>query len=879
MKSQYTLPLDDQDATLELVGGKGASLARLVRAGLPVPSGFHVTTEAYRLYVDTNALQSAIMAALEAIDLSNPLTLQTASQTIHDLFMRGEIPKTLAETIVAGYAHLPGDSPAVAVRSSATAEDLPEASFAGQQESYLNIVGADAVLEATRKCWASLWTARAIGYRARQEIDSQGVALAVVVQLLVPAEAAGIMFTANPLNGQRGETVINAAWGLGEAIVGGQVTPDTFTVEKSSGAVISREVASKLIQTAPTDSGVEQLPVPEYLQNLPTLSDTQAMDLARYGAQIEKIYGMPMDIEWTWTSPSPPTPLPQGEGGFAIVQARPITALPEPPIEWALPDSKGTYMRGSVVDLMPAPLSPLFVTLGIETLKEQMKPLGKRLTRIEPNMADDYFTAINHYAYMNARIPAKTWKWILFGLLPSYPRIFRTMVPLWRDELHPNYQAFAAGLRDWSPGEMTAVELWRGAQEILDAAMYYVCGLMFATMGASAGSEMMLTKVYEKVARQEGDPPGTALLMGWDNIPVRAEKSLYDLAMWVREHDELAKHVLETSTLELAERLSSSPLSPLPVGKEMGMREWDELVSRFQAHLDLFGHMVFQLDFAEDLPRDHPGPMLETIKMYLRGEGVNPHERQRASEELRIQTAEMMLTRLKGFKRWAFTKALKWGQSMAEVREDALADIGLGYPMLRALLLELGERFVEIGVIEQSGDIFLLEKDEIEALVRGDRRQLAALVSERKALLQRLKLETAPPMMPVKERIMGIKTDVFVPHAAEAQAGNTLKGVAASAGTVTAPACVLHGPEDFAQMRPGDILVTNTTTPAWTPLFSLAAAVVTDIGGPLSHGSIVAREFGIPAVMGTGVATKRIQSGQIITVDGNQGSVKLHNGE
>jgi len=261
--------------------------------------------------------------------------------------------------------------------------------------------------------------------------------------------------------------------------------------------------------------------------------------------------------------------------------------------------------------------------------------------------------------------------------------------------------------------------------------------------------------------------------------------------------------------------------------------------------------------------------------MYLRGEGVNPHERQQANQARRIQTGETALGRLKGLRRWAFKLALKAGQSMAEIREDALAEIGLGYPILRAMLRELGERFAQAGIIEQADDIFWLEKEEVTAMVAAGDGYLAERVAERKASWQRFKAATPPPMLPMKERYMGMKVGAFLAHAADEKADETLEGVAASPGVVTASARVLHGPDDFDQMRPGEVLVAGTTTPAWTPLFAMASAVVTDIGGPLSHGSIVAREYGIPAVMGTGVATRRIQSGQLITVDGTSGVVKL----
>ncbi|MBN2385437.1 MAG: hypothetical protein JXB85_00335 [Anaerolineales bacterium] len=857
------LPLSDPQADLETVGGKGMSLARLARAGLPVPGGFHVTTGVYRRFVAENQLQPRILKALKAVNPARPATLEAASDAIGQLFAGAAIPADLADAIAQAYAALPGENPAVAVRSSATAEDLPEASFAGQQETYLNVRGLEAVLKATCRCWASLWTGRAIAYRLRQGIDPQDVALAVVVQLLVPADAAGILFTANPLNGRRGEAVINAAWGLGEAVVGGAVTPDTITVDRATGGVVRREISTKQVMTVRTEDGTCERPVPASLQAKPALSDKQAVELARCGTRIEDLYGRPMDIEWVLL-----------DGRFSIVQARPITALPEAPIEWIRPDPKGIFLRGSIVDLMPAPLSPLFLTLGFSELRNQMKPLGERLIGSGPDLGPYYFSSINAYAYMSSNFPVRGWLWVLFHMLPAYPRLIRSLVPLWRDELHPEYQAFVAGLQDKLPGEMSGHDLWQTSQEIVVAAMYYACALMFATMGASAGSEMLLTRVYEKMARQEGDPPASALLMGWDNIPIRAEKSLYDLARWCRERGRLAAHLLQTDSGTLAAQLSDGQ-TPAEVAEE----DWKELQVRFARHLDQFGHVVFQLDFAEQLPRDCPEPMLENIKMYLRGEGVNPHERQQASQARRIETGEAVLGRLTGFRRWAFRIALHWGQSLAAVREDALAEIGLGYPALRAMLHELGRRFVEAGAIEEAQDIFWLEKEEIEALVSGGEGPSVVCVVERKATYERLKAELPPPMIPMKERIMGIKSEIFVAHSADAQKSSTLQGVAASPGVVTAPARVLLGSQDFDQMRPGEVLVAGTTTPAWTPLFAMASAVVTDIGGPLSHGSIVAREYGIPAVMGTGVATRRIHSGQVITIDGNQGIVTLVDAE
>jgi hypothetical protein len=316
--SPFVLALNDASARLSRVGGKGASLARMAAAGLPVPPGFHVTTTAYRRFVKENRLQEQILAAVLAVAANQQAHLEEASQQIAELFAQRAMPGEIAGAIRQAYAALGGDDLPVAVRSSATAEDLPELSFAGQQETYLNVHGEAMVLDAVKRCWASLWTARAIDYRARHGIAPTDVSLAVVVQELVPTGEAGIMFTANPVTGVRDQVLINAAWGLGEAITGGLVTPDTVVVEKASGAITVQEIAEKEVMTVRTQSGTHEEPVPVHRRTQAVLSPTQAPELARIGGRIEELYGQPMDIEWALSS-----------GRFFIVQARPITTLRE----------------------------------------------------------------------------------------------------------------------------------------------------------------------------------------------------------------------------------------------------------------------------------------------------------------------------------------------------------------------------------------------------------------------------------------------------------------------------------------------------------------------------------------------------------------------
>ncbi|HEC33709.1 MAG TPA: pyruvate, phosphate dikinase, partial [Chloroflexi bacterium] len=360
MRTGYTLPLADPQAELAVVGGKGVSLARLARAGLPVPDGFHVTTAAYRRFVEENNLRPRILAALETANPVRPETLQAASRTIRDLFDQAQIPPDVAGAVAQVYAALPGKTPVVAVRSSATAEDLPDLSFAGQQETYLNVQGVEAVLDAVKRCWASLWTARAIGYRLQHGIDQSAVSLAVVVQLLVPAETAGILFTANPVNGRRDQVVISASWGLGEAVVGGLVTPDTIIVDKATARVLERQTADKQVMTVRVDGGTETQPVPDELRCAPVLSDEQAAALARLGVQVEELCGYPVDIEWAIA-----------DGELYLLQSRPITTLTaRDPFEWNA-TLAGDYLwtNMNVGEVFPATMTPATWSVWQELLR------------------------------------------------------------------------------------------------------------------------------------------------------------------------------------------------------------------------------------------------------------------------------------------------------------------------------------------------------------------------------------------------------------------------------------------------------------------------------------------------------------------------------
>jgi pyruvate,water dikinase len=612
--------------------------------------------------------------------------------------------------------------------------------------------------------------------------------------------------------------------------------------------------------------------VPEALHRLPVLDDETAAKLSRYGTAIEHTYGTPQDIEWALAG-----------GEFFIVQSRPITALPEPmadpPTDWSVPDPKGYYMRASIVEQMPDPLSPLFADLAYGSVPRSLDKLieeffGSGVFR-EGDLA---FPTVNGYAYYYYSLGAF---WRLLAKTPAAFRLLmgsgeRSGVMRWREYAQPRYARTAEEWEAKPPEDLPANELLAGARKLLDAGTEYYTSVQTIIPLASL-SEALFTTFYNRLVRREGDPPAQTFLLGFDSMPIRAEKSLYDLATWSREHPGLVRALAGTPSEQILDLLGAE-VPPSGVDRE----EWFEWRSRFQSHLDRYGHAVYNLDFVNAVPADDPTPLFDTLRFYLRGEGQNPHERQRGIATRREEAARAVLERLDAPRANLFIRLLEWAQGVAPVREDALADVGLAWPVMRRMLLELGRRLEEAGAVEKPADVFWLRWNELEdkagSLDAGET-QLASLtdpVEQRKMLWRGQRRVTPPQMLP-----RGTWLEVFerlMPAASEEQTGDTINGVAASGGHITAPARVLSGPEDFGQMQPGEVLVAGITTPAWTSLFAMASAVVTDVGGPLSHSSIVAREYDIPAVLGTGVATRRIRSGQSVQVDGDAGTVTLLDG-
>jgi phosphohistidine swiveling domain-containing protein len=574
-----------------------------------------------------------------------------------------------------------------------------------------------------------------------------------------------------------------------------------------------------------------------------------------------------------------------------MLQSRPITALPEPaadtPDTWPLPYPKGLYFRASIVEQLPDPLSPLFADMIDGSVARSLTALmaeavGKNVLRD----GDIGLPTINGYAYYYYRSSAM---WRMMGRSVTAMRSLvrgkaHMGVAGWREFSHPRYER---AIKDWSVkpvGELSGEELLAGVHALLDAGTLYYTAVQ-SIIPLAATSEISFRAFYDKLVRRDGDPAAQTLLLGFDSEPIRAEKSLYDLAGWARSDPGLTSALLERAdggTRRVpAQRLRARGCGRRPVA---GMAVYLPGASGPLRPRGL------QPGLRQSRGGDDPSALLETVKFYLRGQGTDPHERQRLLTERRESLTEEMAARLGPRRRAAFLRLLRWAQDTAPIREDALADVGLAWPLLRRMLLELGQRLVVSGVIAEPGDVFWLRIQELRSAVEfglaapgagaaaaitgAERPVRAAAVDERKMLWRGQAKAAAPQMLP-ESRWMERAFGSMMPAGSQHQSGDIIKGVGASAGRVSAPARVLAGPQDFGQMEPGDVLVARITTPAWTSLFAMASAVVTDVGGPLSHSSIVAREYGIPAVLGTGVATQRLATGQQITVDGDAGTVTI----
>ena len=780
-------------ADIPLVGGKGANLGELIAAGLPVPGGFCVTAEAYRTAM--TPLREEIAGLLEAGN----------HDRLRELVVAAPLPDGLADRIRAAAGNLDGP---VAVRSSATAEDLPDASFAGQQETYLGVVGGDAVVEAVRRCWASLWSDRAIAYRDEQGFTHDDVALAVVVQRMIPADAAGVAFTLDPVTGL-GRVVIESAWGLGEVVVSGAVTPDSFAVER--GRIVERNTGDKCIRIDMTATGeTATTEIPGEQRRRASLADRDVVAVARLAEQVEHHYGRPMDVEWALAGGKP-----------WLLQARPITTAAPAGSDRRV-GRTSRFIRNDIIEHFPSPypLDVMMVDCLVRCLDATAGFAGLRMRPIDGlvEMDADGAVTIGH--------PRISW-WRLPTGIARTP---------WRDP------------RGWDVDTGAEVRRFTARLRDLPVATLPGVGIADALVDAFGQVEAMVTSRFvDYLGFHVLRGVRLRVLLRLARVKTRPEDLLGDLDYATVVVDRELGRLVAAIPEPVRQLLAQDPIDVDAVARrDPG---WWGRAERFLAEHGARTTRMYQpfssRSWREDLPA-----FLGTVAMMAHTERREPVAA-RPHTDLMAEAAG----RLPRFLRRRFRRLVDDYRAGHVTREAGVVDFEELGEQMRRLALEAGRRMVAAGLLAEPGEVALLGFDELLGWLRGEPVDVAGVVERRRRARPRALAAWQPERDPVKP-------------------GSGMTGVAASPGVISGPVRIIAGPAEFARLRPGDVLVCQATDPAWTPLFASASAVVAETGGLLSHAAIVAREYGIPAVLGVLEVTTRLHDGQVVTVDGGAGRVR-----
>ena len=824
------------DADLPLVGGKGLNLGKLTAAGFLVPSGFCVTTEAYRTVVKT--INAASSEAVQAVAL----------------------PSSLVSEIVTAYNQLGADR--VAVRSSATAEDLPEASFAGQQDTFLNISGTSELLAKIKACWVSLWSDRAAAYRREHGIEEAQLAMAVVVQTMVDAEVSGVMFTRNPTGGD--ELVIESNWGLGESVVSGEITPDHFMISRESGNLIRETVVSKRKMIA--REGVQAVPIGQ--REIPSLQRGKVAELSAIGMRVDAFYGAPQDIEWAYADEQ-----------FYLLQARPITTLTDAAEIERLrrleieslqkkADEGGTvWSRYNLSEVLPAPF-PMTWAL----IQEFMSGRGgfgltcRELGFLPSRRFDEegVLDLICGRLYFNlSREVEFNFHGFLFehdfqqlkrdpnkAIYPQpTPNIKRSNFLFWVKFPYYILKAISAEVHHGKIRKDLDRTL---SGKIFPAFEQYVQTERQVSL-EELSDQQVVAKFHEWSDKTLNEFAKEAL-----KATVFASFSYQQLELT------LQKCFDENEAKDLARLLITGLEGDLTVDANLQMWKIAQGELTLEDFLDKHGHRsVGEFELAQPRWREDPSYVEQIIASFRANSDANP------AKHLQVQSAnrdkaKRRLARLPVSKAAAYrkrvNKALDLTKRYMPFRETAKFYLMLGYELIRKALLELDRRY------QLDGGIFYLVPSELDRLIQGE--DLQSVISERKITRSRLLKIELPDVI-----YSDILNRIGEPPAIEAK--DEIQGVGVSVGIATGEAYVLREAADAQIAGRKFILVCPSTDPGWTPLFLHATALVIEYGGMLSHGAIIAREYGIPAVVNVAAATQRIQSGTRLRVDGGRGVVSI----
>ncbi|HIC88240.1 MAG TPA: hypothetical protein EYP04_02405 [Anaerolineae bacterium] len=880
IRSLSTVAEDD----IAQVGGKAAHLGALVQAGLPVPAAFCVTTDAYWAFLSHNSLS-------DIIQHGTPAKVRTAIRA-------AEIPPTIVEAVATAYANLAAQTQsgptthfAIAVRSSATMEDTPDASFAGQFDTYLNVVGLEQLLNGMKACWASLWAPHAIAYAQQQGIAPNEATMGVIVQQQIPAQASGVLFTLNPVTGREEEMVVEAVWGLGQALVSGRLSPDIYVVDAYRRQVLEQEIAQqRVVLLADARGGLREQPLPPEQTAQPVLSEEQLLRLAELGCQVQEVFGYPQDVEWALA-----------EDGFAVLQSRPLTSIQFDP-------AMGLWTSANYREVMPGFPSPL--TISISLLNEYGEALSEFFREIKMGEATPgtvwgrmifgrpYWNLgeVKRFASLIPGYKERTFDRTV-GIEPAYegdgqttpwtPRTVLRALPI-LFALKKQYATCwqkAQAYRDWFLNEEEPAIAAIDPATLDDRALYAWVRRMFdlhwttnklaitvslLSTQAQDDFEPLLRKLNNSLPPEERIAEGD-LITGMTGVSTaQPTLELWKLARQALAHPGVATAITEGDPLGIPERLQMTAA---------GRAYWIKLQ-------DLIQRYRYMSEVDEDLgvPRwdEDPSFVLTTLQAYAQAdESLNPERQLREQIKIREEAERRAMAALsRGWRRWwpfprrSFTSQLELMRRYIWWREEMRVVASRAFYHCRRFFLELGRRWAAQGLLEEPEHIFLLYQEHVLAGLEGKLTPEEAQSFVRNYLrMKRCYRNFKPP------GVIGAGVCITEPAAMPAQA--RLQGIPCSSGQATGQARVALNLEEAQALRRGEVLVAPYTNPGWTPLFNLASAIVIEEGGLLSHGAVVAREYGIPAVVRVEKATQMLQTGQLLRVDGATGTVEVikQNGE
>lgn len=808
-----------------VAGGKGANLGEMTSAKINVPSGFVITADAYRDFLKINGINILIENGIKKSADDEKILLNEAEH-FRGKIKSGKFPEQLENAIREKYFNL-GNNTRVAVRSSATAEDLPDASFAGQQETYLNVQGIESVLNGVRDCYASLWGNRAVSYRFHQGYDQTSVSIAVVIQEMIESEKSGVLFTVNPVNKKENEMQINASFGLGESVVSGRVTADSYIIDKS-GNIIEVNIGSKETQIIYGDKETVEVSVNSDKRKTRALNDREILELMKCGLEIEKHYGMPMDIEWAIKNDI-----------VYILQARAITTLKNSKNDITGNDLIEKYIKGKKIKKDTQEVMSFFLEkmpfahrvldfdylMAINDQKVNILSEGGIILPRNPIIDDD---GIQTFSDDGKRIGKNIFKF--FNILKNM-KDFEFCYKKCKDFMNI-YEVEIEEIKHLNFENMTLTECGNFLEESYALLQKLAYDRFKYALFPSVLNSKKFTKIIKKV---NSNYSSFDFYWDLDNKTSVVTNDVYKMAREIRKNEALKKAIISGDNFkELYKKFNDFKNISDEFMKDNGFKS------------DYNCYCLSAKTFLED-----PDRLINILRPIL-------NENSNESNDIKDFSKLMeSVKEIYGRKYQDVEKQIRYFRYFHVVREESqyLWETLFYYVrkcVRRINFILLGDENIETGVAN------LFHKELLEVIKRGNLNE-----SDKEKINRRN--EKFPLAVKVWEasKLLIFKTD-----------GDVLKGVSGSTGIAVGKVCLINSPKEFYKMKKGDILVCHLTDPEWTPLFKLASAVVADTGSALSHAAIVAREYNIPAVLGVGFATTKFKDGDTIQVNGNIGEVK-----